>query len=412
MKGTYNESERLFWINLGESVCAPLYFSLCHWIRGKLDEEPLGQLLFLAREGHPLMRAWHRLYGENKPVRTDYLYASRRCLKIASMRAFSDREVEFLLSTKAPVTVGMLLRQIGLNFDSLSEVAKSLGIVDENVTLRSPGNREKMRKFLLKISGSILEQAQSERQVYLKYLDSLGLFTSSNRRVGVVDIGWQASLQSALQEIFNTAGGNVQLTGFYLGTIAPLRLPDPNNAQGLFFNASAPSEHLATAKCCRELIEILFTAPHPTILRINNEKDLCPEYADHHENAESLGNLQIMQDAALDALEEKAEYWRRDPDSIKEGSINSLRQLLRFPTRQESRILGDLRFFDGFGNPDNTTHLAKYLSREWNLPALRNQYRNCYWRAGFLKRLNPLQRLLLKPLILGMPVDRMGRSRA
>jgi hypothetical protein len=279
--------------------------------------------------------------------------------------------------------------------------------LDWNRPIRSERDRAAFLAYLDSISESILGQAREERECLLAYLDSLGLITEEEESVALVDLGWQGNLQAALQELLHIAGSRVQLHGFYMGTIAPVGVKDPAYTNGLFFNHSIPDTPCRTIRHCQLLVETLFAAPHPSIKRIRREGiSFRPEFVlvDEHEEIQPF--LIEMQQAALAKIDKSRESWARDPEKPRKDGFAELTRLLRNPSATEARILGDVKHFGGFGQALELQPLACPSGSPMSLWNLRNQYRQAYWRRGFLKRLKPWQRLALAPLIIGMPPDR------
>jgi hypothetical protein len=391
-----------FWTRLGEQICAPLYFSLCHWIRERRRDADIRKILFLARDGLILKKTWEALHGEDADTERLYLWASRRCLQIAGMQTIGAREKSFILSLKN-LSPAQCLYQLGLE---LPVPDPDTGLAWDR-PLASQRDKERFLAFLDSVSDSILAEARDERATLLAYLDSLGLLEPQSGKVGLVDLGWQGNLQAALQELLSNAGSGVQLQGFYMGTIAPVGVKELDRMAGLYFNRSQPGGPYRTIRYCRLLVEILFAAPHASVKRIRREGDgFAPEFVPLNEHADVIDQLMLMQEAALDCIRRNRDSWTANPDSIRDQAFRELARLLREPTPEEAGILGEIKHFGGFGQALDLHPLARPEAADWQLWHLRNEYRGAYWRKGFLVRLKPWQRLALAPLTVGMTLDR------
>lgn len=391
-----------FWTGLGERVCAPLYFSLCHWIRERSRDAGIRKLLFLARDGLILKKTWDALYGDDAETERVSLWASRRCLQIAGMETFGEHEKAFILSRKN-LSPAQCLYQLGLALPGPDPEAG----LEWDRPLATEREKDRFRAFLDSISARILEEAADERSALLAYLDSHGLLNPESTQVGLVDLGWQGNLQAALQELMSNAGSGIELQGYYMGTIDPVGVKDPDRTEGLYFNRSRPEWPCRTIRYCRLLVEILFAAPHPSVKRIRREGDgFAPEFVPVNEHAEVIDQLMLMQEAALDCIRRNRERWTAEADNVRDQAMQELARLLRAPTREEAGILGEIQHFGGFGQALDLYPLARPEAAPWQLWHLRSQYRRAYWRQGFLVRLAPWQRLALAPLIVGMTLDR------
>jgi hypothetical protein len=406
MIGRKQQSENGFWKELGESLCAPLYFSFTRWVKSIACEKGLKRVLFLSREGDALLEAWHLLYPDTD-VRADYLLASRRCVGVASIKEMCEEEMDFILSGKYPVSLGEAFRRLGWDHSHFEDQAKAAGITDSGGLIETADERARFRRFIKFIESDLLSLASGERKDYLGYLNSLDLLQSAVEDVGIVDVGWQGSIQQSLQALLNDAGSSVRLHGFYLGTIAPIAPGAKGRTSGLLFEDSKPAQVMRTVKCSRELVELLFPSRNPTLMRIAGE-DSHPLYADVHENSARLEHLMTMRDAAMQRLAEMAASWDNDPYQAMQQAISRLSQLLRSPTREESEKLGDLMWSDGLGNATRFIPVACPGRHLINLPALVREYKDSYWRSGYLARLGSFQRALMSPFLKNMPADRSG----
>ena len=399
--------EDVFWKELGESLCAPLYFSFSRWVESMVREKGVKRILFLSREGSALLEARRSLYPDSD-VRSDYLLTSRRCVGIASMKEMGSEEIDFLLSGKYPVSLEGAFQRLGWDLSHFEGQAKAAGITDSKALIETAEKRARFRRFIKFIEQDLLKLISEERQAYLGYLKSLDLLQPAAGHVGLVDVGWRGSIQQSLQALLDSAGSSVRLHGFYLGTIAPVAPGVKDRASGLLFENSKPAQLLRTVKCSRELVELLFPSREPTLMRVAGQ-DSNPVYADVHENRASLEHLMTMRDAAMRHLGEMASTWEKDPYEAMQQAISRLSQLLRSPTPEESEKLGDLMWNDGFGNATRFNPVARPGGYMINLPAMVRGYKDSYWRSGYLVRLGSFQRALISPFLKGMPVDRSGQ---
>ena len=368
-------------------------------------KDGMDRLLFPAREGGPLFEARQILYPDS-PIKADYLFASRRCLRIASMQQIGRSEVDFLLSGKYPISAEDVFKRLGWEHTPLASKAQQTAKWDFRKAITSGHERDQFREGLKSLEKEFLELSSAERAAYLHYLKSLDLLPSTRENVGIVDVGWQGSMQQSLQELLAGAGSGVQLHGYYLGTMGPLAPGIKAHSNGLILEDSLPRHILEIVKTSRELIETLFPSEDPTLLWISPQNGK-PVFAGKHENHVHLDNLMLMRRTAMEHLQTMGETWKRNPAEVERDWINRLGKLLRAPSRREAGILGDLYWNDGYGGKESTVRLAQPESAPLNLAGLAREYRHSYWRAGFLARLSAVRRFLLKPLLIGMPTSRL-----
>ena len=385
-----NESEeRSFWEELGSSLCAPLYFSFAYWIREQAEAAGASRILFLAREGHILQRVWDLCCARQCPHPTHYVWASRRCFSMAGLRSIDAKGRHFLLSGKG-LTARERLHQLGWDWPVANDDST------DGSWLEDPDLQKR-----------VLVTAAMERANMIGYLESIGLMQNRLETALVVDTGWHGSLQAHLQALMEEARSRVRLQGCYLGTIDPLADGlDSNNCRGLFFNQSSPHPVCRAFQHSLLLVETLFAAQHPTVLwmrRTSNGYE--PFFAQDQEDPEDLARIELMQRSALRTLEEKGPFWSKNPEAVRASALASLTGLLQKPSCAEAAHLGNLRLFGGFGQAPRREPLA-LPDRSGKWTTLRDQYRRCNWRAGFMARLSTAERVALRPLIVGMRRDR------
>ena len=78
--------------------------------------------------------------------------------------------------------------------------------------------RQRLKRFFRMISSDLLAKAATERALLLQYLDYIKLF--SREPVGLVDIGWAASILRSLHDISAIEGRKLNATGFFFATWA------------------------------------------------------------------------------------------------------------------------------------------------------------------------------------------------
>lgn len=384
-----SQGETDFWQELGRSLCAPLYFSYVNGILEQARKTGASRILFLAREGHILQRVWNAFFAEKHPIPTDYIWASRRCYSMACLKELDEKARRFLLSGKQ-LTGRERLHQLGWDWPLKADSA-----TDD--TWLNDADLQKR----------ILVTAAVERANLIGYLESIGLLDPTPSTALVVDTGWHGSLQARLQQLLVEAGSGLRLHGCYLGTIHPLaETLHPEQAHGFFFNQSRPDDICRAMQNSLLLVESLFAGPHPSVMWMRRTpKGYEPFFASDQESPEDLAKVDRMQQAALEMLEEHAPFWQSRPEAVRESALVSLTGLLRRPSRGEAAHLGDLRLFGGFGQAPRREPLAR-PERNGKWISLRDQYRRCNWRSGFLARLSPWERATLRPLIVGMRRDR------
>ena len=395
------------WDRLGYEVAGPMAFAFARWMAQRAGEQGVNRLFFLARDGYLLEKVF-RVCAErwNAGVESTYMLSSRRVLNMARIDRLDEAAFHFLLTADPFLRVRDFLERIGLNAGALvDEVARAgLGGLDEVVTVqggffRTPELRERMRRLLAGQEGRILAAAAKEREKLLAYFGDIGFGPGP---VAIVDLGWQASSSRSLQDLLRRTAPGARLHGYYFGTWASAAAAVEAGCQldSFFFHLGRPERRAGLLAECVELVEHLFTAPHPTVVGIERTggqwNPVCGEWETTAAQRECLARTsRAALDFAEDALKVETSL---SPHAAPFGYLESvLERVLRHPTRAEAGTLGALPHRDSFGGEAPWRHLAKVPATAqavFKPSSMRDAYERAYWKKGFLAQLGPTERAM------------------
>jgi hypothetical protein len=228
----------------------------------------------------------------------------------------------------------------------------------------------------------------------------------------VVDLGWHGSLQRSLLKLGRTlTGAAVELDGVYLGTSKATHSPggaDALHTWGWLFDKGEPAEaFLSTVGRSFEVIELLFSAPHPGISHVRLVDGApTPVYA--HDPAEThrlkIAAL-IHREVASAAAELRhliplvsAREWR-------EIALDQLSSLLAGPDGNDVEHFQPILHSEGFGLA-NYKPIIPIASRGMKPRSIFAAREEAFWRSGFEASLSGSQRLML---LLGATLDITSR---
>lgn len=259
---------------LGYSSFGTLIFGFSQWIGQNISSNQ--KVFFLARDGFVLQEAFNKIYTDQK---TTYLNVSRRSLQVPGLIDTDTLEqVLEIINLSDKFTGRDFLMACGIEKPSQdSSLAKEFTIKD---------NQEELNELYQKYQKSIKQNANLEFDLLVKYLKQNGF----EKNVAIVDVGWHANKQRALEKICSLAGIKVKITGYYLGLVKNENGLVVDNAHGYWFDQVKNKNDINKAKPIRGLIEFLFSAKHGTTItyELNNKNEavavLAPyEYVGNHE---------------------------------------------------------------------------------------------------------------------------------
>ncbi|EHE2522273.1 HAD-IA family hydrolase [Escherichia coli] len=202
--------------NLGYAALGPMLSSFVQWIIRQSKNDGLQRIYFLSREGWILKQVYD-IYtkDDNESIPSVYLYCSRRTVRVASIRSINDILNVASQPFSSGVTISQLLNyRFGLEEKYITEEKLiSAGFNTANDILESDNiTKIKFSKLCQSLSKEIIDQATSERNTYIEYLNQVGIFDHDNS--GIVDIGWKANMQGSLGELIDK-----KFIGYYYATL-------------------------------------------------------------------------------------------------------------------------------------------------------------------------------------------------
>lgn len=395
-----------YWSRVGYEVAGPLYFCYVYWVLRHATARGLKQLFFLARDGYPMVQVarWMtRAY--NIDIDCQYLFASRRLLNFPVIQELDSDALYFLCSPNPAMRARDFFERINLEAPSPDHLTR-FGLHDPDRLLTTPYGgfvderaRESIHALVFSMRSAILDQAAKERKRILEYFADMGL---GELPFGVVDLGWQASSARSINKILASQGPMAPFHGFYFGTwdIAQAAIAEGCQLDSFYFHLHQPPIRTSLVAESVEFIEMFFAAETPSITGIHKSNgtwhtlhgepeltvEQCAQIARAREQA-----FAFVQDL-LPLVPAPAEY----PETHGLGYIDSVfERVLRNPSSAEAEAFGDLSLRNSFGGRGPLRYLARVRDHEGKLltgPALREAFDHCYWRRGFIARLNPQQR--------------------
>jgi hypothetical protein len=371
-------------------------------------ERGIRRLYFLARDGYLLYDAFKLMKARgNVPFEATYTYSSRRLFYLAAIREIDKPTLAVLLTPNLSLSTEHFLTRIGLSPHEYEAKLRRVGLKLGETLTSTRGNflsidqRQRLKRFFRMISRDLLEKAATERALVLQYLDYINLF--AREPVGLVDIGWAASVLRSLHDISAIEGRKLNATGFFFATWATaepvaerghkmesylIHLDKPSRLRDLFMPGVA-------------VIEAMFNAPHGSIIGLQRGADgeFLPTYGDTVPRYD-LHAQTLIRRGALEFVED---FTKLSPVPSMDGAGEYLGALMRRvalePTKFEAEQIGRMAHRDGFGVGSPARPIARPPSRLVRTLAkgsLVTRYRNSHWREGFLRQLSDDERVFIQ----------------
>ena len=189
---------------IGYEILGPILLGYSMWLKNQIESKKTETLVFLAREGALLKKAFETLYESE--AKTYYINVSRLALcranaiNVSSWQELERLFVDFMRSVE---TVEDFFRLVGI-----AETEKTLfqqyGI-DCSKCIDEIENKEALFELIRLHGKSYFEE---QNQLLKEYLENNGF---REKRVAVLDIGWLGTIQMLLAKILP----DIVLEGYY-----------------------------------------------------------------------------------------------------------------------------------------------------------------------------------------------------
>lgn len=252
---------------LGYLQGGPANLGFLQWIGERARQDGIEHLLFLSRDGYILERiARHGVVAPLPPFR--YFLGSRTTYTLAAMTA--DNFVSFLpflLSGSNGLAPAELLERIGVT-PPAPGVMSDLGLGD--VVRVTPALHDRLARFLFAWRWEILKVCQRTRGALYRYLRQSGL--QAGARVAVVDVGWSGTTQEAFELALKPLMP-LEVYGYYFclaDTPERLHRAGKQRMAALVDRHSVSPATVASIYAHRMLVELMFSAPHPSVIGLRD----------------------------------------------------------------------------------------------------------------------------------------------
>ncbi len=348
-----------FMTGFGASWGAIVVGSFVKWLEERTRCLDIEHLFFLSRDGSLIQRAWEAAgCGKRTGISSSYLYVSRRVLYLARA-ACPDAEgqlTEEALSALAgdtPLRLRTMLDRAGLLHCAglVADAKRTFRSLDAMVEW-SDGART-MRELFQRHHEAVLAALKPILDATLGYLAQESV---DSRRLALVDLGWNGTMQSALAELIKVMGHRPNLTGFYysLWPYAQKRRPATGWMEGAFGNDYVPLEEQAGLMNAVGFLENLHSPAVGTTtgyaLREGRWLAQMQKSPIEEEQHETL--LSPFQDGAVQAIREIFEKGRagelRLDDLTPAAGRAAIERVALSPTDDELRYLGSIRHSRSF----------------------------------------------------------------
>lgn len=373
---------------LGFSCFGPVLGTFCHLLIVEARRRGIDRLAFISRDGELLRDATARLLSATRrpgSPELQYVYFSRRSTALPAARSIGQEELRVALGIRAggPM-LDRLLGYFGIPAEALpSDILAGLQTTNVGNALANP-------RFLRVVE----QQVRLQSLLLGDYLRQQELFNSES--VALVDVGWRATIQFALNRAFARDPGFRALTGFYLGLWDEFGPPQNRGgpAIGLLGDRARGSNILESAPWHMAMVlEALCRASHGTVVGYRRDPDgtVSPVLAgqsgarEAERSSETLASR--VRAGMLAYVDAYAKALPADPTIYPRLRRRTQRHLLRiafFPREWEMEILSSLVHTESHAPEWHRTLIDRERARPWTAPRKWLAGLSSPWRGGYV----------------------------
>lgn len=364
----------------------------------KLLNDNLDEVFFLSREGEYLKKLFDEyqshIYG--KKIKTNYLLVSRKATYLPSLKPLEQEDFASLLQQYVYINIKEFLGSLNFTkedikdiLDSYSEDCKKIiktaklnenetkemnALIDKNYDQKIIYLYEsKILKYLKKNSKfmEIYENNRVEQnKLFKKYIKSM----TKEKRICVVDIGWNGSIQD---NIANILGNDYEVTGYLFGLVTrkdPEKIAKENNKHGLIFtNVPTFSNNFELFVENRTIFEVLLGASHGSANKYveKNGKVEVLTFEKKEERDIYVNVISKIQDKMMEIFVELSKLFANgyyDNQKLEKEINLEHFNMVFYPTKEQLNFFNKIYHYENFGVFEFTEFkLKKKLSFKYYL---------------------------------------------
>ncbi|MBC7844514.1 MAG: hypothetical protein H7099_19550 [Gemmatimonadaceae bacterium] len=382
-----------YWWRFGYAVAGPLLSGFVMWLHERLVADGVQRAYFLLRDGEIILDVYRAMTGDREGPETRLLESSRRAFMMPALASGRSAITSQLLAAENVRPAREYLDRVGLASRDFAAAFRAVSLdPDESIT---PGDMAQAGKLLALIGRrdvvqALLQRSQMERGLLMRYLKEQGVLAPG--RIALVDIGWNGTIQKAVDAVAALEKQPLDLIGYYLGTLRPITQDlGTTIAKGYLFDEGAPTDRSNTVLQLRQLVEFICTTTRGSLrgFRLDGAR-VVPVHAsvDHPESQRA--HVAQLRDGALAfarGLAQEQQVFGAQAISPA-AAFRPLARTILHPTAEDAREIGDIHHGDGLGS-DRLRALAAYSDEPFTRSSLMRDYNTTYWRQGLLARREP-----------------------
>lgn len=361
----------------GYQKLGPFLYGFAEWLYDSFEKREPDKILFLARDGYMLQKVYETLYPQHQQI-CEYTYFSRNSIRRALLWTAETYEetIKYIMYTKY-ISFSELALYYGISKEEYQECSEKYFDWDEDIRYDTLAKNLKMKRIYELFKEKINEQSYTQYTILVKYLKQLNLV---GKKVAIVDVGWNGSIQNNLKRLIGISGLKISLVGYYIGIAPPEELK--NEVCGYLYdnkNDARRKELLCFFGVVEKFLQIQEGSTSGYILVDNIVMPVKEEY--EYQEIPSITNfLEKIQNGALKYIADN----KNSVISKRRKYQYYAKPLLKFgekPSLNETKLFRNLYNIDG----NKAYFLPQKSIWKYTPKQLLHDLSNSCWKTGFMK---------------------------
>lgn len=375
-----NYNARSEYYKIGYQTFGIVLYCFSKWLNKKSVSDGIENMFFLARDGYIMKKAYDIIYPENN---SKYLYVSRRSLTVPSLSLCeSFDELCTMLTLTRQMNIKAFLKKLGLDVSEYKDELTKCGLSETTIfDGKNIKHDEKIMKLYKLIEKDVMRNCEKEYSQLISYLKS----NEFSGRAAVIDIGWQGTMQKALDKIISSSNElSAEIKGYYVG----LKVNSDSGA-GFLFSGSENSQNEYKIFSFGGLFETFFLAQHGSVEKYSDNKAVLFDY--EYENDENILKIVTdIQQGAIDFVKEfSANEWISDFDFELDIILNNIVKLGNKPSLKVVNLFSEVFLYDTEKYPlIPEKSLFYYII---HVKEFIKGLQQSFWKVGYFKKIFKLK---------------------
>lgn len=376
MKQNQNIKDNSIYYEFGKDIFGPFLFGFASWMNEQITQSAVDKVLFLARDGYMMQKAYEIITSEKDRKPHAYFYCSRKSLRNALLWHFDEYEESIkYINVLKQISVGYMLEYYGFPEEEWGKILADEKIdADFSVAYDHVATCAVYKRIYDDYKGIIIARSKEQDLILLEYIKHIGL----EKRIAIVDIGWHGSMQFYLEEFFRYHNIEIAVVGLYVGIYSFCDIQ--GEKYGYLFN-SGEDDYRKKVMCSHGILEKLFQSLEGSTSGYQlNEGKVVPvnleyEYKDDKKVKECISCWQAG------ALETIGDLSQHETSADLKKYAERLIDFGMKPTLNDIRVFSFMYNFDG----EKYYYTAQRNLLGYGIGKLKKDLLKSPWKTGFMK---------------------------